>query len=150
MYVHVLCDLRSVYRPFLEKKFNMAVKWLNPIDECIRHFDPLHLWKPFQTQRGSKTRPFAPRARLQTQDYRKNYRHKLQTQDYSKQWPFSAHLCSVTCIHSRAPRIFRANFAPVGVFLDSPSPTRAKGGGGRHATPAVSPFIYVSLVSLGE
>ena len=26
--------------------------------------------------------------------------------------------------------------------------TLAKGGGGRHATPAVSPFVYVSLVSV--
>ena len=35
----------------------------------------------------------------------------------------------------------------MGVFLDSPSPTLAKGGGDRHATSAVSPFVYVSLVN---
>ena len=32
------------------------------------------------------------------------------------------------------------------VFVDSPSPTRVKGGGGRQATPAVSPFVCVSVV----
>ena len=48
-------------------------------------------------------------------------------------------------MRSRASRSIRANCAPVGVFLDSPSPTQAKGGGDRHARPAVSPFVYISL-----
>ena len=53
-------------------------------------------------------------------------------------------------LRSRAPQNIRANCAPVGVFLDSPSPTGAKEGGGRQATPAVNPFVYASLVSVVE
>ena len=46
-------------------------------------------------------------------------------------------------LRSGAPRNIRANCAPVGMFLDSPSPTWTKGGGVRHATPVVNPFVYV-------
>ena len=69
-----------------------------------------------------KHSPFAPRARLQTH-------------------PVALGLCKILglTLHPWAK-----------LFLDSPSPTRAKGGGGRHATPAVSPFVYVGLVSVVE
>ena len=40
--------------------------------------------------------------------------------------------------------------ALMSVFLKGPSPTWAKVGGGRHATLAVSPFVYVSLISVVE
>ena len=33
-------------------------------DHYTRHFDPLHLWKRFQTQRGSKTRPDCPKGKI--------------------------------------------------------------------------------------
>ena len=47
---------------------------LDPIDGCTRHFDPLHLWKPFQTQRGSKTLPVCPKGKV--------------TDTSQKKWPF--------------------------------------------------------------
>ena len=53
-------------------------------------------------------------------------------------------------LRSRASRNIKANCAPVGVFLDSPSLTWVKGGGVRHAMPVVNPFVYVSLVSVVE
>ena len=100
--------------------------------EFIRHFGPLHLWKPFQTQRGSKTLPVCPNCKITG-----TFRKKLHAGMEGGRCP----------LRSRAPRN-RANCAPVGMVLDSPSPTRAKGGGGRQATPTVSPFVCVSLVSV--
>ena len=105
---------------------------LDPTDEFIRHFGPLHLWKPFQTQRGSKTLPVCPNCKITG-----TFRKKLHAGMEGGRCP----------LRSRAPRN-RANCAPVGMVLDSPSPTRAKGGGGRQATPTVSPFVCVSLVSV--
>ena len=48
---------------------------LDPIDEFTRHFGSLHLWKPFQAQRGSKTLPVCPNRKI--------------TGTSPKKWPFS-------------------------------------------------------------
>ena len=47
---------------------------LDPTDEFTRHFGSLHLWKPFQAQRGSKTLPVCPNCKI--------------TGTFRKKWPF--------------------------------------------------------------
>ena len=120
---------------------------LDPIDEFTRHFDPLHLWKPFQTQRGSKTPPVCPKGSPFRTALKRGTRGGLEGGVSVP--PFMRGVeGGRRPLRSRPPRNIRANCAPVGVFPDSPSPTRAKGGGVRHATPMVNPFVYVGLVGV--
>ena len=52
----------------------IPVNPLDPTDEFTRHFGSLHLWKPFQAQRGSKTLPVCPNCKI--------------TGTFRKKWPF--------------------------------------------------------------
>ena len=60
----------------------LCINPLDPTDEFACHFGPLHLRKPFQAQRGSKTLPVCPNRKIRC--------------TFQKKWPFFAALKRVT------------------------------------------------------